>query len=163
MITGDIAIIVLGCLALILALIIPVLDSFEKLSKFISLRWSCVAIVILIMVGVVIDFNHLADDTRNIVLTGGLIVVGGFIVLRTLEKVLYNGWLKGLNLKGSVQKGDIIAKAELNTDNLTVIPPTMEKSTEEKPEEDKKDEKPLDCEAEKAVCEEKKEETEAKA
>lgn len=118
MLGGNLAVIILGCLALVLALIIPVLNSFEKLSNFISLRWSCVAIILLIMVGVVIDFNHLADDTRNIVLTGGLIVVSVFIVIRTVEKILYNGWLRGVNLKGSIQKGDIVASGEINTDNM---------------------------------------------
>lgn len=149
---GDLAIIILGCLALVLALVIPVLNSFEKLSNFISLRWSCVAIILLIMAGVVIDFSHLADETRNIVLKGGLIIVGVFIVIRTIEKILYNGWLKGVNLKGSVQKGDIIAKAEINTDNMV-------KQVEEKKEEPKEEQKHEECEN--GVCSsEEKEKTE---
>ena len=50
------------------------------------------------MVAVVINFKELADETRNIIVSGGLIVVGGFLILKTVEKILYNGWLKGLNL-----------------------------------------------------------------
>lgn len=117
MITGEVAVIVLASLALILILVIPLLDSIKKFSDFISLRWICIAVVLLIMVGVVIDFNHLSDESRNIVLTGGLIVVGSFLVLRTLEKVLFNGWLKGVNLKGSVTKGDWVIQGEITNDD----------------------------------------------
>ena len=100
-------------LAIVLAIIVPLLNSISRFSSFISLRWSCVAILLLIMVGVVIDFENLQDSTRDIVLRGGLIVVGIFIVLRTAEKILFNGWLKGYNLKGTIQKGDIKATAEM--------------------------------------------------
>lgn len=113
MISASIALWVLVGLAVVLAVIIPILDSVSKFSSFISLRWSCVAIILLIMVGVVVDFTHLSDNTRDIVIRGGLIVVGIFIGLRTLEKILYMGWLKGINLKGTVQKGDIKASAEI--------------------------------------------------
>ena len=53
------------------------------------------------------------DNTRDIVLKGGLIIVGIFLVLRTFEKILYNGWLKGFNLKGSVQKDGIKLEGEI--------------------------------------------------
>ena len=117
MLDSQLAIIIIGCLALVLALIIPLLNAIDRLSNFISLRWSCIAIILLIMVGVVIDFNHLSDGTRDIALIGGFIVVGAFTVLRTIEKILYNGWLKGVNLKGTIQKGDLIAKGEISTNN----------------------------------------------
>lgn len=109
------AIWILAGLVIVLALIIPLLNSIEKLSNFISLRWSCIAIILLIMVGVVIDFAHLSDNTRDITLRGGLIIVGIFLVLRTIEKILYNGWLKGVNLKGTVKKGDLTATAEVSS------------------------------------------------
>lgn len=113
MLTSSLAVWILLGLAVVLAIIIPILNSVERFSNFISLRWSCVAIILLIMVGVVIDFEHLADNTRDIVLRGGLIVIALYLVLRTGEKVLYNGWLKGINLKGSIQKGDLKASAEV--------------------------------------------------
>ena len=113
MIASNIAVLVLAALALILAIVIPILNSIEKLSNCISLRWSCVVIILLIMTGVVVDFSHLSDNTRDIVLKGGLIIVGIFLVLRTFEKILYNGWLKGFNLKGSVQKDGIKLEGEL--------------------------------------------------
>ena len=106
----TLALSILAGLAIILALVIPLLNAIPKLSSFISLRWSCVSVILLIMVGVVIDFEPLADTTRDIALKGGLIIVAAFIILRTIEKVLANGWLKGMNIKGTVTKGILSGK-----------------------------------------------------
>ena len=127
----TLALSVLAGLALILALIIPLLNAIPKLSSFISLRWSCVSVILLIMVGVVIDFEPLADTTRDIALKGGLIIVAAFIILRTIEKVLANGWLKGMNIKGTVTKGDIVATVDIKKDDTTV---EVKGSTEENKE-----------------------------
>lgn len=115
MVTATLAVWILVGLAVVLALVIPVLDSVKPLSSFISLRWTCIAIILLIMVGVIINFDTLSDSTRDISLTGGLIIVGVFIVLRTVEKVLYNGWLRGVNLKAEVSKGDIKGSVDLSS------------------------------------------------
>lgn len=128
----TLALSVLAGLALILALIIPLLNAIPKLSSFISLRWSCVSVILLIMVGVVIDFEPLADTTRDIALKGGLIIVAAFIILRTVEKVLANGWLKGMNIKGTVTKGDIVATVDIKKDEAKV---EVKDSTEENKEE----------------------------
>jgi hypothetical protein len=84
------------------------------------------------MVGVIINFEHLADSTRDIVIRGGLVIVGIYLVLRTLEKILHAGWLKGLNLKGSIEKNGFKATAEVNQ------APNVENK------EDKKEEKPVE-------------------
>lgn len=115
----TLALSVLAGLALILALIIPLLNAIPKLSSFISLRWSCVSVILLIMVGVVIDFEPLADTTRDIALKGGLIIVAAFIILRTVEKILSNGWLNKVNVKGTIQKGDIVATVDIKKDDTT--------------------------------------------
>ena len=128
----TLALSVLAGLALILALIIPLLNAIPKLSSFISLRWSCVSVILLIMVGVVIDFEPLADTTRDIALKGGLIIVAAFIILRTVEKILANGWLKGMNIKGTVTKGDIVATVDIKKDEAKV---EVKDSTEENKEE----------------------------
>lgn len=128
----TLALSVLAGLALILALIIPLLNAIPKLSSFISLRWSCVSVILLIMVGVVIDFEPLADTTRDIALKGGLIIVAAFIILRTVEKVLANGWLNKVNVKGTIQKGDIVATVDIKKDDTTV---EVKDSTEENKEE----------------------------
>lgn len=116
----TLAVYVLAGLALVLAIAIPLLNAIPKLSNFISLRWSCIAIVLLIMVGVVINFEPLADSTRDIALTGGIVVVGIYLVLRTVEKILYNGWLKGVNLRGTVVKGDTTATVEVTQTGTSV-------------------------------------------
>lgn len=134
MTTASLAIWILLGMTIVLALVIPLLDSVERLSKFISLRWTCIAIILLIMVGVIIDFDHLADNTRDIVLKGGLIIVGLYLVLRTVEKVLYNGWLKGVNLKGTVTKGDTTASVEIKQDKDPKIEIKEEKKEDIKEE-----------------------------
>jgi len=134
MTTASLAIWILLGMTIVLALVIPLLDSVERLSKFISLRWTCIAIILLIMVGVIIDFDHLADNTRDIVLKGGLIIVGLYLVLRTVEKVLYNGWLKGVNLKGTVTKGDTTASVEIKQDKDSKIEIKEEKKEDSKEE-----------------------------
>ena len=63
MITPQMATYVLIILAVLLAVIIPVLNAIPKLSDFISYRWLCVTIILLLMVGVVIDFENLADNS----------------------------------------------------------------------------------------------------
>ena len=132
MVNTTLALSILAGLAIILALVIPLLNAIPKLSSFISLRWSCVSVILLIMVGVVIDFEPLADTTRDIALKGGLIIVAAFIILRTIEKVLANGWLKGMNIKGTVTKGDIVATVDLKKDEAKV---EVKDSTEENEEE----------------------------
>ena len=116
MIGSNLAIIVIAVLAVILSVLIPILDSIEKLEKFISLRWSCIVIILLIMVGVIIDFEPLSDETRNIALKGGFIIIGLFVAVRTIEKVLYNGWLKGINIKGTIKKGDLQGSIDLSSE-----------------------------------------------
>ena len=91
MITPEMATYVLLILAILLAVVLPLLNAVTKLTDFISYRWLCVTIILLLMVGVVIDFKTLADGTRDIVLTGGMIIVGAYLLFRTIEKVLYNG------------------------------------------------------------------------
>ena len=98
------------------------------------------------MVGVVIDFKTLADGTRDIVLTGGMIIVGAYLLFRTIEKVLYNGWLKGVNLKTEIKKGETIIKADLSSSNAPE--PKKETNVQEQPiehsqEQENKDSKPV--------------------
>ena len=41
-------------------------------------------------------------------LIGGLVIAGVYVFLRTIEKILANGWLHGASIE--VEKGDIKAK-----------------------------------------------------
>lgn len=111
------AIIILCVLVTILIILVPILDAIPALTRFVSFRWVCVSIVLVLMVGVIIDFKELSDSTRDLTITGGMIIVGGFLLLKTLEKILYNGWLKGVNLKGSIEKGELKGNVEISSDS----------------------------------------------
>ena len=111
------AIIILCALITILIVLVPILDAIPALTRFVSFRWVCVSIVLVLMVGVIIDFKELSDSTRDLTITGGMIIVGGFLLLKTLEKILYNGWLKGVNLKGSIEKGELKGNVEISSDS----------------------------------------------
>lgn len=115
MITPDIAMWILVGLAVLLLIVIPLLDSTEKFSKIISMRWTCTAVILILMVAVIVDFEHLSDETRTLILKGGLIVVGAFILLRSIEKVISMGWLKGLNIRGTIEKGGMKASVDLGS------------------------------------------------
>jgi hypothetical protein len=85
---------------------IPVLNI--KASKFVSYRWCVVVVVLALLVGATIDFEVLSDESRKIILLGGIIIAGLYVVLRTIEKVLSKGWLKGASIEA--KKGDIEVK-----------------------------------------------------
>lgn len=85
---------------------VPVLD--KKVPKYISYRWCVVVVILALLIGVVIDFNILSDDARHIIIVGGLVISGGYVLLRTIEKVLANGWLHGSSIEA--KKGDISIK-----------------------------------------------------
>lgn len=100
---------------------LPILN--KKAPKYISYRWCVVVVVLALLIGAVVDFDVLSDDARKTILLGGLIIGGLYIVLRTVEKALANGWLRGASVE--IEKGD--AKVKL--------------SAKEKPAEEKKEAK----------------------
>lgn len=85
---------------------IPVLNI--KASKFVSYRWCVVVVALALLIGATIDFDMLSDESRRIVLLGGIIIAGLYVVLRTIEKILSKGWLKGASFEA--KKGDIEVK-----------------------------------------------------
>ena len=105
MINPNIATVIIVGLIIIFGVILPVLDI--KFPKFISYRWCVMVVVMALTVGAVVDFRLLSDEARRIVLIGGLVIAGAYIVLRTFEKAIANGWLHGANIK--IQKGDASA------------------------------------------------------
>lgn len=121
MIEPGLATIIIIGFVLIFGILIPILD--VKLKKFVSLRWCVVVVVLALLIGAVIDFEVLDNEARKIVLIGGLVIGGGYVLLRTIEKVLSNGWLRGATIQA--QKGDI---------SLTV---TSEKESKENDDTDK--------------------------
>lgn len=110
MLTPGIAAIILIAVCILLLIVIPILDGSERFSKFISLRYTLVAVALIMALGCVLDFSHLAESSRNIVLMGGVILVGLFVVVRSLEKMK----LGGKKIEFSIEKGDTKASATLH-------------------------------------------------
>lgn len=110
MISPTFATIIIISFILLFGVGIPVLN--VKAKKFISYRWCVVVVVLAMLIGAVVDFEILTDETRQTVILGGIIVAGVYIALRTVEKALSNGWLKGTTLKA--RKGD--AEVELSSE-----------------------------------------------
>lgn len=106
MIGAGLATAIIVAFVLIFGVGIPVLNI--KASKFISYRWCVVVVVLALLVGATVDFEVLSDESRKIILLGGIIIAGLYVVLRTVEKVLSKGWLKGASIEA--KKGDIEVK-----------------------------------------------------
>ena len=117
MLTPIVAAIILLVVSVILLIIVPMLDGSERFHKFISLRYTLVALSLIMALGCILDFSHLSESSRNIVLMGGMILVGLFVIVRSLEKLKLGS--KVINV--SAQKGDIKLSANIHNkdDKLT--------------------------------------------
>lgn len=73
-------------MTVLLLFIIPMLDGSKKFGRYISLRFTLVSVALMMALGCVLDFSHLAESSRNIVLIGGLALAGVFVIVRSLEK-----------------------------------------------------------------------------
>lgn len=85
------------------------MDGLDRFAKFISLRYILVAMSLIMALGCVLDFSHLAESSRNIILTGALILVGIFVMLRSIEKVK----LGGKKVEITIEKGDMKASTTI--------------------------------------------------
>lgn len=103
MISAHIATIIVLAFIVIFGVGVPILD--KRVPKYISYRWCVVVVVLALLIGVVVDFGELPQDIRRAVVIGGLVIAGAYIVLRTVEKALANGWLRGAKIEA--KKGDI--------------------------------------------------------
>lgn len=102
MLTPELASIILLGVFVLLLIVIPLLDGSERFSKYISLRYILVAVSLIMALGCILDFSHLSESSRNIVLMGGLILVGVFVAVRSLEKLK----LGGKTIELSIEKGN---------------------------------------------------------
>ena len=71
---------------------LPLIEIIPRVGKIVSLRWAIVAIIVTLMVAVVLDFSHLSEGIRKTVIVGGLCTGGLWIVARSVEKALFNGF-----------------------------------------------------------------------
>lgn len=112
MISPTVTTSVMILMIIFLLIAIPLLDASTKLGKYISLRYILVALSLIMALGCILDFSHLNESSRNIVLAGGLILVGLFVVVRSLEKVK----LGTRSFEVELHKGDLGASAKLHSD-----------------------------------------------
>lgn len=113
MITPTAATIIMCVLGLFLMFIIPLLDGSKLFGKYISLRYTLVVVTTLMAMGCILDFSHLGESSRNITITGGLILVGTFVLVRSLEKLK----LGNRTFEVKVSKGDTTAEAKLGKES----------------------------------------------
>ena len=106
MINPTPAVLIVVGFILVFGVAVPVFN--KKAPKYISYRWCVVVVLLALLIGAVIDFGDLNDTARQIVLVGGLVVSGLYVLLRTVEKALANGWLNGAQIEA--KKGDISVK-----------------------------------------------------
>jgi hypothetical protein len=65
-------------------------------------------------VGVVLDFSHIENNIRFVIITGSFIIGGIYIMIRTWEKAAAKGWSLGIR-KIEASKGD--AKVTVDVDD----------------------------------------------
>ena len=115
MIEPSFATLIILTMGILLMFVIPLLDSSKRFGKYISLRYTLVVVTTLMALGCVLDFSFLIESSRNIVLAGGLILVGLFVVARSLEKRKFGA--KTVNI--TAKKGDIELSATVERDDKT--------------------------------------------
>lgn len=113
-----------------LLIIVPLIERIPKLGECISHRWIVVTVTITLMVAVVINFEHLDNGVRGSIIIGGFIVSIMYILLRSLEKALVNGWSFGVKrIEGDWEH----KRVEVEMDPT---PPQKPEETAEKPAEE---------------------------
>lgn len=109
MLSPNVATIIIVSFLVVFGIVMPILN--RKLPKFISYRWSVIVVILALLIGAVLDFDALSDNVRYALIVGSLVISGGYILLRTVEKALANGWLRGAEIEA--EKGDIKVKGRL--------------------------------------------------
>lgn len=93
---------------------LPIMDKSKMFGKFVSLRFAVLVVFLSMAVGVVLDFSHLEDEIRLVIIAGTLVIGGLFILIRTWEKAVSKGWTIGIK-KIEASKGD--AKVTVDVDD----------------------------------------------
>jgi hypothetical protein len=106
MLSPETATIIIVAFLVVFGIIMPILN--KKLPKFISYRWSVIVVILALLIGAVLDFDALSVQVRYGLIVGGLVIAGGYILLRTVEKALAKGGLRGAEIEA--EKGDIKVK-----------------------------------------------------
>lgn len=111
MIEPTSATIILIAFIVLYGVAIPILD--VKAKNFMSLRWASLVVLMAMGVGALLDFDHLSDDCRKVILLGVVICVPIWIALRTIEKLAMKGYVG----KITARKGDASVDIDLKGDD----------------------------------------------
>lgn len=111
MITPVSATIIMIVFVLIYGFILPLLEKCDKLKPVISFRWAVMVALMSVLIGCVLDFSHLTDEIRMYTIVGVTITCVLFIILRSIEKAMANGWSFGVK-KIHVEKGTFKSDVE---------------------------------------------------
>lgn len=79
-----------------LLIVVPLLERIPVLKDCVSRRWVVVSVTTTLMVSVVVNFHHLSDSVRGAIVIGGFIVGIVYILIRSIEGWLANGWSFGV-------------------------------------------------------------------
>lgn len=99
---------------LVWAIIIPICGAIPKIKDIISYRYLIVTVFLACMIGVIINFSDLDATARLVVIVSASILSVIYIIIRSIEKWLYNGWSIHRDVKLEAKKGDLSAKIEVN-------------------------------------------------
>ena len=113
MIDPTIATEIMVAFLIVMGIIIPVCGVIPKLREIISYRYLVVVVFLALSLAVIVDFSEVDTSIKSAVIVGTAILSGLFIILRSIEKAFYNGWLSSNKLNFSFQKDGIKATAEL--------------------------------------------------
>lgn len=94
--------------------VLPIMDKSKMFGNVVSLRFAVLVVFLSMAVGVVLDFSHLENNIRLVIIAGTLIIGGIFILIRTWEKTASKGWSIGIK-KIEASKGD--AKVTVDVDD----------------------------------------------
>ena len=136
MLTPEMSAIILLIVSVVLLIVIPLLDGSARFARYVSLRYTLVTVALIMSLGCVLDFSHLNDSSRNIALMGGLILVGVFVAVRSLEKLKIGNKI----IEISAEMGDKKLTTKLQNKGGVVEEPSKDKSDESPKEDDTSDE-----------------------
>ena len=110
MLSPVLATVIMFTASAVLLCVVPMLDASTRFGKYISLRYTIVSCFIAMELGCLLDFSHLDDKSRHIMLLSASVISCVFLVVRSLEKVK----LGGKHITLGIKKNDVHISAELD-------------------------------------------------
>lgn len=98
---------------LIAGILIPVCGVIPKIKEIISYRYLVVVVFLAMSLAVIVDFSELDTSIKSAVIIGTAILSGLYVLLRSLEKAFFNGWIGSNKVSLSFQKGELKASAKV--------------------------------------------------